>query len=190
MHAEADRVYRGRLIDFRPQVILEPGNEAVTLLPRLEHPLSDELAWGNDVGAAAWELARCLLADALGETAICGDCGGTGTRLSGPTQPGTSSARAPAGYLHPDGDCSCDRGLTVTFAVYRLYSGDVVEQLPAHGWQLTNADILQWLADHSPWTVLPLGLTPADPGAPVATQALLCTGDRLHPDLDLTRGSR
>jgi hypothetical protein len=158
MNAASDRVYRGQLIEHRSQVIVESRSEAAPL-PRLEHHLSDHLAWGTDVGVAAWELARCLLADALGDAAICGSCGGTGTH-SVDTGPRVSSPRAPTGYLRADLECGCDHGLSVTFAVYRLYSGDVVEHLPTAGWWLTTADILLWIAENSPWIPLPLGFPP------------------------------
>lgn len=156
----AGRVYHGSQIGHHQRVLVESEGETVPL-PRLEHRLSDKLAWGKNAGTAVWELARCLLADVLGDTAICQECGGSGMLPPASAVAGTARTRVPADYLSFELGCSCDRGLTVTFAVYYLFSEEALQHLPAGGWELNSASIQTWLARNSPWTPLAPGLIEA-----------------------------
>ena len=109
------------------------------------------LVWGPDAGAAGADLARSLLIDALGDEARCPSCSGT-QEVVWDEEADAYVAYGP--HVHPPGAASpcphCRAGYGPKVErLYKRFRMAVVAGLPRdRDWQLTRAEVRQWIATH------------------------------------------
>jgi hypothetical protein len=162
-HAVTDTeeiVYHGQQSPGGKLVTLEtPGGDAVGLLRHVVKHSPTGFNWSYR-GSGPAELARCLLLDALGDTAVCPMCAGTGqlTYIECDGHAETAPMPyAPAGFdpaamttiRCPGTDAAaCDGGYLLAPPLYQRYTSEVIAALPAPPaeWRIRRSDLRAWLA--------------------------------------------
>jgi hypothetical protein len=143
-----DAVYHGWVRpDGQAAIVVEDRPGLYRPLPQLIRHSPAGMAWGYS-GNGPRDLARSLLADALGTCALCPVCTEVATRLkhTGP-KGGGGSNQANATTTRPYAACSnhCDAG--VLLLPHLAFTEQVVARLPQNiTWSLLRVDILRWLA--------------------------------------------
>lgn len=158
-----ERIYRGEVnagtpVRFSVTVYIGPAWETGERRPLTHHRRHspDGFAWGYG-GSGPSELARCLLIDALGDEALCPDCGGIGSlvwdqEISDFVRPSGDGEVAAAHSVDPDAVMLCDRCSDgIRELPYHDFKVDVVAKLPMdRDFTLSRTTILEWLTAHDP----------------------------------------
>jgi hypothetical protein len=164
----ADAVYHGWWRpDGQAATVVEDQPGVYRPLPHLIRHSPAGMAWGY-IGNGPRDLARSLLADALGSYAVCPACTEAATRPNhtGQVSSGDSSSQAvPRTRRNTVCPNRCDAG--VLPLPYLRFTEQIVARLPQDGaWSLRRIDILHWLAGpghQTPPPVEPHDATPAEP---------------------------
>ena len=167
----ADAIYHGWWRpDGQAATIVEDRPGVFRPLPHLSCHSPAGMAWGY-IGNGPRDLARSLLADALGGYSVCSICTEAATRPdhTGQAQNGDSSNQAiPITRPHTACPNRCDSG--VLPLPYLPFTEQIVVGLPLNtAWSLPRIDILRWLAGPrhlAPPPIEPYGGTPTGPAQP------------------------
>jgi hypothetical protein len=120
------------------------------LLPQLKAGYAGRFAWGDGPAPHRVNLARALLADALGDRAACDECGGTGKIVYLEDEGRDVPFNDPDAY-DPDpldvGECVCEDGRRPLPVAD--FDTDRISQLAAPWW-LSRREILAWLTREYP----------------------------------------
>ena len=148
-----DRVYVGHR-DGRVTVHTATGEEIGPLQHHVKHSPAG-FNWGY-AGSGPAELARCLLIDALGDSAICVTCNGTNDVVydaqrdcERPFVEGIDDAMDETRGSCTE--CGGDRVTPVVTTRYQTFKGDVIARLPqGEPWRIPRRDVLAWVHENEP----------------------------------------
>lgn len=139
-------IYRGIRIGGACTIITGTDGEPLGAVPHIVTHSPARIAWGYE-GSRPLDCARSLLIAALGADAACPACSGTGRMVWPGGEPGPR-AYDPAADAEAD-TTGCDCGDGYRPLPYEDFMRHVVAGW-ADGWEMTRADILEWLATRTP----------------------------------------